>query len=176
MKNIIQLEVSDILCFEGDAIVNPANRSLLRGSGLCGAIYQAAGTQELLAACLELGGCESGDAKTTAAFRLPAKWIIHTAVPSWHRHTPSESHALLRKSYQAIFREAGKYKMQRIAIPAIGTGINGFPSDIAAQISAQEVTAGVHANPTLTEVRLIFSEIGKYKLSCQVFNTELLEG
>lgn len=169
MKSAIKLEVGNILLFEGDAIVNSANKSLLRGSGLCGAIHKAAGVQQLHAACHALEGCETGDAKTTEAFDLPCKWIVHAVGPNWHRHTPSEATALLKQTYQAIFREAALYKIDRLAIPAISTGIYGFPADLAAEISISEVTAGVEANPELKEVCLIFSETGKYNLTRQVF-------
>jgi len=170
MNNIIKLEIGNILLFEGDAIVNSANKSLLQGSGLCGAIHKAAGAQQLHIACHSLNGCDTGNAKTTEAFNLPCKWIIHAVGPNWHRHTPSEATALLKQTYQAIFREAALYKIERLAIPAISTGIYGFPADLAAEISISEVISGVAANPELIEVRLIFSEIGKYNLNLQFFH------
>ncbi len=171
MNNVLKLEVDNILLFDGDAIVNSANKSLLRGSGLSGAIHKAAGAPQLHLACLELGGCETGDAKTTKAFYLPCKWIVHAVGPNWHRHTPSEAAHLLQQTYRAIFREAALHKMTRIAIPAISTGIYGFPAELAAEISTQEITAGVAENPDLKEVRLIFSETGKYNLTRQVFDS-----
>jgi O-acetyl-ADP-ribose deacetylase (regulator of RNase III) len=171
MNDIIKLEVGDILLFDGDAIVNSANKSLLRGSGFSGAIHKAAGAQKLHLACLELGGCETCDAKTTKAFDLACKWIIHAVGPNWYRHTPSESIVLLQQTYRAIFREAALHKMTRIAIPAISAGIYGFPADLAAEISTQEITAGVAENQDLKEVRLVFSETGKYNLTRQAFDS-----
>lgn len=169
MNNVLKLEVGNILLFDGDAIVNSANKSLLRGSGLSGAIHKAAGAQKLHLACQALDGCETGDAKSTAAFDLPCKWIIHAVGPNWHRHTPPEAADLLKKTYRAIFREAAQHKMTRLAIPAISTGIYGFPADLAAEISIREVAAAVATNHELKDVRLVFSETGKYKLTSHAF-------
>jgi O-acetyl-ADP-ribose deacetylase len=169
MNNVIKLEVDNILLFDGDAIVNSANKSLLRGSGLSGAIHKAAGAQKLHLACQALSGCETGGAKTTAAFDLACKWIIHAVGPNWHRHTPLEAADLLKQTYQAIFCEAAQHKMTRIAIPAISTGIYGFPAELAAEISIREVATGVAANQNLKDVRLVFSETGKYNLTSHVF-------
>lgn len=168
MIDRIVIEVSNILFFDGDAIVNSANKSLLGGSGLSGAIHKAAGAQKLHLACLALNGCETGKAKITEAYDLPCQWIIHAVGPNWHRHTPDESTELLKQAYKAIFREAALYRMARVAIPAISTGIYGFPADLAAEISLREVSIGLEENPELEEVRLIFSETGKCNLTRQI--------
>lgn len=171
MNNVLKLEVGNILLFDGDAIVNSANKSLLRGSGLSGAIHKAAGAQKLHLACQALDGCETGDARTTAAFNLPCKWIIHAVGPNWHRHTPSQAAGLLKQTYQAIFREAALHNMTHIAIPAISTGIYGFPADLAAEISIQQVSAGVAGNPELKDVCLIFNDTEKYNTTRQLFDS-----
>lgn len=156
-----------MLTFDGDAIVNPANKSLLGGGGLDGAIHKAAGMTQLYEACKTLGGCETGQSRTTPGFGLACKWIIHTVGPNWHRHAPAEAVDLLRQAYRSIFHEAVQYEMTRIAVPAISTGIYGFPADIAAEIAAEEIAAGVAGNPQMTEVLMIFSETEKFNLASQ---------
>ena len=164
MSGEIKLAIGNILLFDGDAIVNPANKSMLEGSGLNGAIHRAAGSRQLNEVCKTLGGCDTGNSTTTSGFNLPCKWIIHTVGPHWHRHEPSEAINLLRESYKSIFREANQYNMTRIAIPAISTGINGFPADIASEIAAEEVVAGIAEVPQITEVLMLFSETEKYNI------------
>ncbi len=165
MYSALKLAVGNILTFDGDAIVNPANKSLLCGGGLDGAIHKAAGMTELYEACKTLGGCETGKSRTTPGFGLPCKWIIHTVGPNWHRHAPAEAIDLLRQAYRSIFDEAAQHGMTRIAVPAISTGIYGFPADIAAEIAVEEIAAGVAANPQMTEVLMIFSDTDKFNLA-----------
>ncbi len=124
----------DITKLEVDAVVNAANRALSMGGGVDGAIHQAAGVSELSAACATLGGCETGDAKATPGFRLPARWIIHAVGPVWRGGQHGERE-LLTSCYRRAVEVAGELGARSVAFPAISTGIYGFPPDQAADIA-----------------------------------------
>jgi O-acetyl-ADP-ribose deacetylase (regulator of RNase III) len=118
-----------------DAIVNAANSGLARGGGVCGAIFSAAGP-ELDAACTELGGCPTGDAKATPGFRLPARWIIHAVGPMWHGGDSGEPE-LLASAYRRSLAVADEIGARSVAFPAISTGIYGYPLDAATAIAVR---------------------------------------
>lgn len=142
--------VGDITTLAVDAIVNAANRSLLGGGGVDGAIHRAAGN-ELLAACRPLGGCPTGQARLTPGFRLPARYVIHTVGPVWQGGTAGETE-LLAACYDNSLALANDRALRSIAFPAISTGAYGFPARLAARIAVGTVRDGLAKGSTLHEV------------------------
>jgi O-acetyl-ADP-ribose deacetylase (regulator of RNase III) len=148
----IEIVVADITTLALDAIVNAANCTLLGGGGVDGAIHRAAG-EELLAECRRLGGCETGEAKITRGYRLPARYVIHTVGPVWHGGGHGEDD-LLASCYRSALALAAEYKLASIAFPAISTGVYGFPADRAARIAIDTLAAELPHRPSVRRVVL----------------------
>jgi O-acetyl-ADP-ribose deacetylase len=141
----LDIVVADITTLDVGAIVNAANRTLLGGGGVDGAIHRAAGP-ELLAECQTLGGCETGSAKITRGYRLKAKYVIHAVGPVWSGGGKNEE-ALLAGCYRTALDLAAENKLKSIAFPAISTGVYRFPADVAARIAVGTVASEIAARP-----------------------------
>ncbi|WP_119419487.1 O-acetyl-ADP-ribose deacetylase [Desertibaculum subflavum] len=133
----IEIHSGDITRLEVDAIVNAANEQLAPGGGVCGAIHRAAGP-ELARECRQAGPCPTGDARITAGYDLPAKWVIHAVGPVWHGGGAGED-AALEGAYRAAMRLAAEKGLTSLAFPAISTGIFGFPLERATAIAVRTV-------------------------------------
>ena len=144
-STVLDIVVADITTLDVDAVVNAANRSLLGGGGVDGAIHRAAGP-ELLAECETLGGCETGDAKITRGYRLKARHVIHAVGPVWSGGGKNEE-ALLASCYRTALDLMADNRLTSVAFPAISTGVYRFPADLAARIAVGTVAAEIAAQP-----------------------------
>jgi O-acetyl-ADP-ribose deacetylase (regulator of RNase III) len=151
----VKITQGDITRLHVDAIVNAANARLAGGGGVDGAIHRAAGAADLQAACRKLGGCETGDAKITPAFALPANFIIHTVGPVYGDGTHGEAD-LLASCYRRSLDVAVEHGARTVAFPAISTGVYGYPFEEATEIALQTVADVLRGSDTLDEVTLVF--------------------
>ncbi len=149
----LSIEQGDITTYAVDAIVNAANCSLLGGGGVDGAIHRAAGKQ-LLAECRTLHGCETGEAKVTKGYRLPAKYVVHTPGPIWRGGKHNEAQ-LLANSYRNSLTVAWEHGCRTIAFPSISTGVYHFPLEQAATIAVQTITQFLDEHPDMERVTMV---------------------
>ena len=146
----ISLIRGDITQLTVDAIVNAANRTLLGGGGVDGAIHRAAGP-ELLEACRKLKGCETGEAKITKGFKLPARYVIHTVGPVWDGGGRNEPE-LLKNCYHNTLQLANETRLKTIAFPNISTGVYGFPKTMAAEVAIGAVRSFMNQPGSVDEI------------------------
>jgi O-acetyl-ADP-ribose deacetylase (regulator of RNase III) len=165
MKSVTPTRLSivqgDITTQAVDAIVNAANNSLLGGGGVDGAIHRAAGPK-LLEECRTLGGCETGNAKLTQGYKLPATYVIHTVGPIWQGGSHQED-VLLVNCYKNCFALARKHHMKSIAFPSISTGVYRFPVEQASRLALREILHELETNATLERVLVVCYDQGTYE-------------
>lgn len=145
--------VADITTLNVGAIVNAANRSLLGGGGVDGAIHRAGGPA-ILAECKKLGGCATGDAKLTTGGRLAARYVIHTVGPVY-RDGDHGAADLLASAYRRSLEVAAAHGVTSIAFPSISTGAYRFPIQQAARVALKTIVAALDAHPAITVVRVV---------------------
>ena len=162
MNAQLQSLQADITQLDVDAIVNAANTSLMGGGGVDGAIHRAAG-QELVAECMTLNGCPTGEARITKGYRLKARHVIHTVGPVWHGGRNGEQE-LLQSCYRNSLELAAKHGLQSIAFPCISTGVYRFPANQAAEIAVESVRQFLETPSSIqTVIFCCFSEADRVK-------------
>jgi O-acetyl-ADP-ribose deacetylase (regulator of RNase III) len=162
---------ADITTLAVDAIVNAANGTLLGGGGVDGAIHRAAGPQ-LLAACLLLGGCKTGDAKITKGYRLPAKYVIHAVGPVWHGGSKGEPD-LLASCYQRSLEVAAEHGVRTMAFPCISTGVYRYPAEQAAEVAVRTVRETLNKLRTSLDVTFCCFSRRDYEIYTALLKTDV---
>ena len=158
--NRISILIGDITKQNVDAIVNAANQTLLGGGGVDGAIHRVAGP-ELLEECKTLGGCQTGEAKITKGYNLPAEYVIHTVGPIWGSGSRNEE-GELANCYRNSFRLVEEYNIKTIAFPSISTGAYRFPIEKASKIALDEIKNFLTKNDEVKEVLVVCFDENTY--------------
>jgi len=166
----IELVQGDITQLQVGAVVNAANRSLQGGGGVDGAIHRAAG-EALKAECRSLGGCETGDAKLTNGYHLPAHYVIHTVGPVWQGGTKEEAQQLA-SCYRRSLEIASQNNITSLAFPCISTGVYRFPPRQAAQIALETVRAGLQMFPDIKKVIFVCYSAEDFKIYQELLSIE----
>ena len=162
LNSKISICKENITLIKVDAIVNAANKSLLGGGGVDGAIHKAAG-KELVEECKTLKGCETGEAKITKAYHLPAKFVIHTVGPIWGNGSNNERN-LLENCYKNCLKLAVKNNIKTIAFPNISTGLYRFPKQLAAEIAINTVNSFLAYDNSIESVVFVCFDEENYNI------------
>jgi O-acetyl-ADP-ribose deacetylase (regulator of RNase III) len=160
-SSVLELIQGDITQQDTEAIVNAANRTLLGGGGVDGAIHRAAGP-ELLAECRTLGGCETGDAVITRGYQLKAKYVIHTVGPVYRGASPT-TERLLKSAYQRSLEVANARGIRSVAFPSISTGAYGYPIEEAAPVALHTVIGFLRTHPEIGQVRFVLRSSAAFR-------------
>jgi O-acetyl-ADP-ribose deacetylase (regulator of RNase III) len=172
-NSLFELVQGDITRQDTDAIANAANRSLLGGGGVDGAIHRAAGSQ-LLEECRTLGGCATGSAKITRGYKLKARHVIHAVGPVYHDGKRGEP-ALLASAYRTSLELASQNKCASVAFPAISTGVYGYPMEDAARIALRTIIDYLQHHPEIKLVRFVLFDARALETHWKVLE-QLLRG
>ena len=160
--------VGDITKSDAEAIVNAANRTLLGGSGVDGAIHRSAGP-ELLAECRTLGGCETGQAKLTKGYKLPTKYVLHTPGPIWRGGNAGEA-ALLASCYRSCLSLAEEHGIETVDFPSISTGVYGYPMAQAASVALKAIMEFLREHELPRRVRMVCHTEAAAEIYRQTYN------
>lgn len=146
---------NDIARVHADVLVNAANTHLAEGGGVCGALFAAAGREQMRAACDAIGGCPTGSAVATPAFNLPARWCVHAVGPIWRGGGHGEE-AALRSCYQSMFARVVKLGARSVAYPLISAGIYGYPAEAALAVAREETRAFLAKHDDIEVALVVF--------------------